>query len=79
MQQHLSLSLFPLSTGLTPKELFLNLDVAVYYFFLQLYSMFPVSLFGYLRGRYGPTGEVEEFQEYIVVSCGCCHVACFVW
>ena len=42
--------------------------MAVYYFFLQLYALFPCALTTYLRGRYGPTGEVNEFQEYIAVS-----------
>jgi len=58
----------PLPAGLIPHELYLHLDVAVYYFFLQLYALFPCNLSTYLRGRYGPTGEVYEFQEYIAVS-----------
>ena len=61
------LLLLPL-VGLTPPELYLHLDVAVYYFFLQLYALFPCAFTTYLRGRYGPTGEVNEFQEYIAVS-----------
>ena len=66
----LTLTLLP-PVDLTPPELYLHLDVAVYYFFLQLYALFPCGLTTYLRGRYGPTGEVNEFQEYIAVSLDC--------
>ena len=54
--------------GLTPKPLYLHLDVAVYYLFLQLYALFPCNFFTFLRGRYGPTGERSDFRQYISVS-----------
>ena len=58
-------SVFP---GLTPKPLYLHLDVAVYYLFLQLYALFPCNFFTFLRGRYGPMGERGDFRQYIAVS-----------
>ena len=65
----INLSLVVIS-GLTPKELCLHLDVAVYYFFLQLYALFPNNLFQYLRHHYGHSaiGEVNKFHESIAVS-----------
>ena len=63
-----------LSTELAPKPLYLHLDVAIYYLFLQLYALFPCNFFTFLRGRYGPTGERRYFQQYIAVSLRYCFV-----
>ena len=55
--------------GLTPKELHLHLDVAVYYFFMQLYALFPCNLSQFLRAHYAHSSqeEVAKMQEYILV------------
>jgi hypothetical protein len=53
---------------LAPRPLYLHLDVAVYYLFLQLYALFPCNFFTFLRGRYGPLGERSDFRQYIAVS-----------
>lgn len=60
--------LFITSAGLTPKELCLNLDVAIYYFFLQLYALFPNNFFQYLRTHYSQPDTLERFNESIAVS-----------
>ena len=56
--------------GLTPKELHLHLEVAVYYFFMQLYALFPCNLSQFLRSHYTHSSqeEVVKFQQHIVVS-----------
>lgn len=51
-----------------PRELFLGLDMAVFYFFLQLYALYPCKFLQYLKARFGPTGEVEMYTEHIAVS-----------
>ena len=57
-------------SGLAPKELHLHLDVAVYYFFMQLYALFPCNLSQFLSAYYAHSSqeEVAKFQEHIVVS-----------
>uniref|UniRef100_A0A1X7TPV9 Hamartin n=1 Tax=Amphimedon queenslandica TaxID=400682 RepID=A0A1X7TPV9_AMPQE len=47
------------------EEVLLSVRVAVYFLFLQLYSLYPCSFVQYLKGRFGPTGEVHIYQEYI--------------
>ena len=59
-----------------PKALYLHLDVAVYYLFLQLYALFPRNFFTFLRGRYGPTGERRDFHQFIAVSFASHHCLC---
>ena len=46
----------------------LHLDVAVYYYFVQLYTMYPCNFMDYLKARYGPKGEVHLFKRHIAVS-----------
>ena len=60
----------PLLAGLTPKELHLHLEVAVYYFFMQLYALFPCNLSQFLQSHYAHSNqeEVAKFQQHIVVS-----------
>ena len=60
----------PLLAGLTPKELHLHLEVAVYYFFMQLYALFPCNLSQFLQSHYAHSSqeEVAKFQQNIVVS-----------
>ena len=55
-------------TGKMAEEVLLSVKVAVYFLFLQLYSLYPCSFVQYLKGRFGPTGEVHIYQEHIAVS-----------
>ena len=55
-------------TGKIAEEVLLSVKVAVYFLFLQLYSLYPCSFVQYLKGRFGPTGEVHIYQEHIAVS-----------
>ena len=68
-----SLSLISLTsiifiTGKIAEEVLLSVKVAIYFLFLQLYSLYPCSFVQYLKGRFGPTGEVHIYQEHIAVS-----------
>lgn len=45
----------------------------MYYLFLQLYALYPCSFLQYLKGRFGPTGEVQIYQECIAVSGYSCY------
>lgn len=58
------------SPGLTPQELVLHLDVSVYYFFLQLYALFPCNLFSFFKSfcETSTRAQVNSFQEFIAVS-----------
>jgi len=51
-----------------PEVHLLHLDVAVYYYFVQLYTMYPCNFLDYLKARYGPKGEVHLFKRHIAVS-----------
>lgn len=51
-----------------PEIHLLHLDVAVYYYFVQLYTMYPCNFMDYLKARYGPKGEVYIFKRHIAVS-----------
>ena len=67
------LSLFCfLHSGLTPHELVLHLDVSVYYFFLQLYALFPLNLFSFFKSycQNSTRAQVNAFQEFVTVSDG---------
>ena len=43
--------------------------MAVYYFFMQLYALFPCNLSQFLRAHYAHSSqeEVAKMQEYILV------------
>lgn len=51
-----------------PEVHLVHLDVAVYYYFVQLYTMYPCNFMDYLKARYGPKGEVYIFKRHIAVS-----------
>ena len=51
-----------------PEVHLVHLDVAVYYYFVQLYTMYPCNFMDYLKARYGPNGEVYIFKRHIAVS-----------
>ena len=53
---------------LVPEVHLLHLDVAVYYYFVQLYTMYPCNFMDYLKARYGPKGELYIFKRHIAVS-----------
>ena len=65
---HFSLTSIIFITGKIAEEVLLSVKVAVYFLFLQLYSLYPCSFVQYLKGRFGPTGEVHIYQEHIAVS-----------
>lgn len=48
-----------------PLEIYLGLDIAVFYLFLQLYALYPCMFINYLKARFGPTGEVDTYNETI--------------
>jgi hypothetical protein len=51
-----------------PREIFLGIKAAIFFLFLQLYALYPCSLVSYLKGRFGPTGEIQVYLEHISVS-----------
>ena len=65
---HFSFTSIIFITGKIAEEVLLSVKVAVYFLFLQLYSLYPCSFVQYLKGRFGPTGEVHIYQEHIAVS-----------
>ncbi len=56
--------------GLTPNQLVMHLDVSVYYFFLQLYALFPCNLFSFFKSYClnSTRLQVNAFQEFVAVS-----------
>ena len=58
--------LFP--TESVPSQLHTHMDVAVYYLFIQLYSLFPINLVHSLKQKAQLPQHRQNFQEYIAVS-----------
>ena len=58
----------PMPSENVPTQLYPHLDVAVYYFFIQLYSLFPNNFVHSLQQKVQSQQHLHNFQEYIAVS-----------
>ena len=58
----------PTFTENVPSQLYPHLDAAVYYLFIQLYSLFPINLVHSLQQKVQVPIHLHNFQEHIAVS-----------